>query len=228
MKVVMLLYPGLTQLDLTGPHEVWSRFTEFDIVLAWKTLAPVTADSGVRLVPDATLAECPQADIIFVPGGPGQAELMADEEVLGFLRKQAQGAQWITSVCTGSLVLAAAGLLQGYRATCHWLSVQQLGWFGAEPVSERVVFDRNRVTGAGVTSGMDFALAVAARLLGAERAQAAQLQLEYDPQPPFTSGSPRTAPPEVLEAVRRRSAAFQSKREALARIAAGRLGHSQE
>ena len=152
MNVVMLLYPRLTQLDLTGPFEVLSRFKELTIHLAWKDEGPVTDGAGLRLLPSVSFADCPQADILFVPGGPGQLALMEDAEVLEFLRRQAAGAHYITSVCTGSLVLAAAGLLTGYRATCHWLSLDQLGYFGVEPVAERVVVDRNRVTGAGVTS----------------------------------------------------------------------------
>ena len=139
MNVVMLMYPDMTQLDLTGPLEVFSRFKELTLHLAWKSLEAVRDISGLRLLPTTTLEDCPPADILFVPGGPGQIALMDDAVVLEFLRNQAVGAAYITSVCTGSLVLAAAGLLTGHRATCHWLSLDQLGHFGVEPVSERVV-----------------------------------------------------------------------------------------
>ena len=143
MQVVMLLYPRLTQLDLTGPYDVLARFEELTLHLVWKNLDLVTDSGGLRLLPARTFADCPQADILFVPGGPGQISLMEDKEVLSFLRRQASGARYVTSVCTGSLVLAAAGLLTGYRATCHWLSLDQLAYFGSVPVSERVVIDRD-------------------------------------------------------------------------------------
>src|ERR1700682_5220438 len=158
MQVVMLLYPRFQQLDLTGPYEVLARFEELNLHLVWKTLDPVSDVNGLRILPTDTLAGSPQADILFVPGGSGQISLAG---VLDFLRRQASGALYMTSVCTGSLVLAAAGLLTGYRATCHWLSLDQLAYFGAVPVRERVVVDRDRVTGAGVTSGIAFALTLA-------------------------------------------------------------------
>jgi len=223
MNIVMLLYPRLTQLDLTGPFEVFSRFPELKLHLAWKTLDPVTDGAGLRLLPTTTFADTPQADILFVPGGPGQIDLMADEETLDFLRKQAAGAAYVTSVCTGSLVLAAAGLLTGYRATCHWLSLNQLAYFDATPVEERVVEDRNRVTGAGVTSGIDFALTLCARLFGEKRAKRTQLFMEYDPQPPFAGGSPKSAEPEIIAEARELTRVFQLEREEVARTAAERL-----
>lgn len=222
MRVVMLLYPRLTQLDLTGPFEVFGRFKELTVDLAWKTTAPVTDGAGLRLLPSTDFANCPQADILFVPGGPGQLPLMRDSEVLDFLRRQAAGARYVTSVCTGSLVLAAAGLLKGRRATCHWLSLPQLAHFGATPVAERVVADGNLWTGAGVTSGIDFALALTAALFGEERARRAQLAMEYDPKPPFPGGSPASADPALVAKVREASATFQAEREAVARaVAAG-------
>lgn len=223
MHVVMLAYPQMTQLDLTGPFEVLSRFDEIEVHLAWKTTAPVADGHGLRLLPSVAFADCPQADILFVPGGPGQMALMEDDETLGFLRRQAERASWITSVCTGSLVLAAAGLLTGYRATCHWLSLEQLVLFGVEPVAERVVIDRDRVTGAGVTSGIDFALTLAARLFGEERARRVQLFMEYDPAPPFPGGSAASGDPGLVAAARAEAAAFQREREAVARKAAARL-----
>ncbi|HUZ91865.1 MAG TPA: DJ-1/PfpI family protein [Methylocella sp.] len=223
MNVVMLLYPRLTQLDLTGPYEVLARFEELTLHLVWKNLDPVTDSGGLRLLPRRTFADCPKADILFVPGGPGQISLMDDAEVLAFLRRQATGAGYVTSVCTGSLVLAAAGLLTGYRATCHWLSLDQLNFFGVVPVKERVVIDRNRITGAGVTSGIDFALTLAARLFGEERAKRVQLGMEYDPKPPFVGGTPVSASPQLVESHRAANAAFQKEREDVARRAAAAL-----
>jgi len=223
MHVVMLLYPGLTQLDLTGPFEVFGCFEELTLHLVWKTADPIQDGNGLRILPSATFAECPQADILFVPGGHGQVALMDDQEVLGFLRRQAGRAAYVTSVCTGSLMLAAAGLLTGYRATSHWLSLNQLAYFGAAPMAERVVVDRNRITGAGITSGIDFALTLAARLFGDERAKRAQLSLEYDPKPPFPGGSPASADPAIVAGVRASRAEFQAMREEIARRAAAAL-----
>lgn len=223
MRVVMLLFPRLTQLDLTGPLQVLANFRELDIDLVWQTLDPVSDATGLRLSPTATFATCPQADILFVPGGPGQCELMEDAETLGFLRRQGEAATWITSVCTGSLVLAAAGLLTGYAATCHWLSAPQLAHFGATPTPRRVVIDRNRITGAGVTSGIDFALSLAAELFGERRARLVQLALEYDPAPPFSGGSPASAPADMIDELVAATAAFQTRRDAAARRAAARL-----
>ncbi|MBP7334593.1 DJ-1/PfpI family protein [Niveispirillum sp.] len=226
MNIVMLLYPRLTQLDLTGPFEVFARLPDVKIILAAKSLDPVTDSGGLRLLPTHTLAEAPQADILFVPGGPGQLDLMDDAEVLDFLRAQAAGARYVTSVCTGSLVLAAAGLLTSYRATCHWMSLDQLALFGCTPCSERVVVDGNRVTGGGVTSGIDFALHLAAMLFGRERAERTQLSMEYDPAPPFTSGHPRSADPAMVDSLQANAAAFQGRRRGAARAAATRLSAS--
>lgn len=220
MHVVMLAFPKMTQLDLTGPFEVFTRFRELKVDLVWKTLDPVTDGSGLRLLPSRSFADCPQADILFVPGGPGQMALMEDVETLDFLRRQAAGATWITSVCTGSLVLAAAGLMTGYRATCHWSSIDHLALFGAEPVHERVVVDRNRVTGAGVTSGIDFALTLGALLFGEERARMAQLGMEYDPAPPFAGGTPATAPEATVQAMRQVLEPFLAARLEVSRRAA--------
>lgn len=224
MHIAMLLFPRLTQLDLTGPYEVFARFPDTTVDLVAATPEPVVAGGGLAIVPTVTLADCPPTDILFVPGGAGQAALMADAVVLDFLRRQAATARFVTSVCTGSLVLAAAGLLAGYRATCHWMSLEQLALFGAEPVVERVVVDRNRVTGAGVTSGIDFALTLAALLFGEERARLIQLGIEYDPAPPFPGGSPRSACAEDVAKLRAAAAPFQDERWALARAAAARLG----
>lgn len=223
MHVVMLLFPRLTQLDLTGPFEVLARFEELTIDLAWKIRDPVIDSGGLQLTPTRSFADCPQADILFVPGGPGQIALMEDAEVLAFLRRQAAAAHYVTSVCTGSLILAAAGLLTSYRAACHWLSLDQLGFFGATPVKDRVAMDRNRITGAGVTSGIDFALTLAAVLFGEERAKRAQLAMEYSPMPPFAAGTPASAGAKLVAEVKAANAAFQKEREEVARRAAAAL-----
>jgi cyclohexyl-isocyanide hydratase len=219
----MLLFPNLTQLDLTGPLEVFSRMPGTTVHLLWKTLDAVSSDAGLVMLPTCRLADCPALDLICVPGGPGIAAMMEDAEVLGFLRLQAGGCRYVTSVCTGSLVLGAAGLLKGYKATSHWASLEQLRLLGAEPVAERVVTDRNRITGAGVTSGIDFALQVAWEVLGAETAKLIQLSIEYDPAPPFAAGSPRTAAPDLVEGLRRRMQPFLEQRLAVTRRAAKAL-----
>ena len=223
MHVIMLAYPNMTQLDLTGPFEVFTRFKELKVDIVWKTLDPVRDNSGLKIVPSATFETRAQADILFVPGGPGQLALMTDGDTLSFLQRQSQNAHYITSVCTGSLVLAAAGLLTGYRATCHWMSLPQLAHFGVEPVEQRVVIDRNRVTGAGVTSGIDFALTLMAQIFGEERARLAQLSMEYDPQPPFDGGSPASSDPELVERLRDLGAEFTKLRDDVARKAAAAL-----
>lgn len=223
LRVVMLAYPRMTQLDLTGPFEVLSRLKEVKIELAWKKARkPVVDASGLAIMPTAAFGSIAdgECDLLFVPGGPGQLDLMADEAVLGFLRRMAQGARYITSVCTGSLLLGAAGLLKGHRATCHWLSLPQLALLGAEPVAERVVIDRNRITGAGVTSGIDFGLVLAGEIAGEDEARRIALAIEYDPAPPF----PAAADPRLVAEVRGRTAAFQARREEAARAAGARLG----
>ena len=212
-QIGLLLFPDVTQLDMTGPYEVFIKFPDAKVHLLWKTLDPVTAAGGMRLLPSATLADCPQLDLVCVPGGAGMNALLNDDEVLDFLRRQASGARYITSVCTGSLVLGAAGLLQGRRATTHWMSLPMLAAFGCEPVAERVVVDGNIVTGGGVTAGIDFALTVAGELLGAEAAERIQLGMEYDPHPPFDAGSPERAGASVVEAVSAAAAARQTERE---------------
>jgi cyclohexyl-isocyanide hydratase len=214
LQIGMLLYPGLTQLDLTGPFEILHRLPDTRVHLLWKTLEPVEADSGLRLCPTTTLEQCPQLDVVFVPGGWGQVALMTDEVVLGFLRKQAAGARLVTSVCTGALVLGAAGLLRGYQAATHWAYMDLLPAFGATPVKQRVVIDRDRITGGGVTAGMDFGLLVAERLAGTQLAKQIQLGLEYDPAPPFRCGHPDVADAETLAAVRQGFAKRKAAREA--------------
>lgn len=214
-NVGLLLFPKLTQLDLTGPAEVFGRIPGAQVHLIWKDLEPVASDRGLRILPSATFDDCPKLDLICVPGGPGQVEMMEDASVLSFLQRVAPHCKLVTSVCTGSLILAAAGLLRGYRATSHWSSIDQLALLGAQPTPGRVVRDRNVVTGGGVTSGIDFALTVTADLFGAELAQEIQLQMEYDPCPPFNSGSPQTAPEDVADSVRRKMAAFLERRRSV-------------
>ncbi len=223
MRVAMLAFPDMTQLDFTGPHEVFSRFKELAIDIVWKKPGVIDVGGGLQFLTSTTYDNCPQADILFVPGGAGQFALMDDQETLTFLRRQAEKAQYITSVCTGSLVLAASGLLTGYRATCHWASLNQLAYFDAEPVAERVVIDRNRITGAGVTSGIDFALTLVGQIFGEERAKRTQLFMEYDPEPPFPGGSPKSSDPALVAEARNMMAGFQVKREEAARKAANLL-----
>jgi cyclohexyl-isocyanide hydratase len=224
MIVGMLLYPRLTQLDLTGPYEVFTRMTGARVELLWKEIAPVVSDSGLSLLPTATLSTTDSVDILFVPGGPGQIEIMEDDEVLGALRRLEKNAQYVTSVCTGSLILAAAGLLDGYRAACHWMAREFLATFGVEVSPDRVVIDGNRVTGGGVTAGIDFALVLCALLRGEAEAKRIQLQIEYNPAPPFDSGSPESAEASVVAEVRRRAAALLEARRASTRRAVARRG----
>lgn len=223
-RIGMLMFPRLTQLDMTGPYEVLARLPDTKVELVSCTRDPVTTDRGMQIVPTVTYAECPPLDVVMVPGGPGQQDLMEDEEALAFLRRQAAGAKYITSVCTGSLVLGAAGLLKGKRATCHWAALEHLKLLGAIPVSDKVVVDGTVVTGAGVTSGIDFALTLAAILEGEEAAREIQLQIEYDPAPPFDSGSPNTAPRAMVERLRARGAQLYEAREALAARIGKKLG----
>jgi len=223
-RIGMLIFPRMTQLDMTGPYEVLARLPNSAVDLVARTRDPVTTDRGMQIVPTATYADCPPLDVVMVPGGPGQQELMEDKAALDFLRRQAASTQYITSVCTGSLVLGAAGLLKGKRATSHWAAVDHLALLGAVPVREKVVVDGNIVTGAGVTSGIDFALTLAAILEGEAVAREIQLQIEYDPAPPFNSGSPATAAPEVLATVKARLARLSDERREVAARVGKRLG----
>jgi cyclohexyl-isocyanide hydratase len=222
-SVVFLVYPNVTQLDLTGPAQVLSRLSNARVDLAWKSREPVQTDSGFALLPTATLDEIENADILCVPGGFGCVDVMEDSEVLCWVRSVGEKAQWVTSVCTGSLILGAAGLLRGYRATSHWAWRDYLRLFGVEPVAERVVFDRNRVTGGGVTAGIDFALALMAAIEGEDYARTVQLGLEYDPHPPFDSGTPDKADGKLVERVLERSNRMAPDREERIRAAAERF-----
>ncbi|MFN3400099.1 MAG: DJ-1/PfpI family protein [Ferrovibrio sp.] len=202
LQIGFVLFPNLTQLDLTGPWEVFSKLPGASCHLLAPTLEPVKSSSaGLTILPTMTYADCPQLDIVCVPGGPGHLQAMEDAATLDFLIKQAPGCRYVTAVCTGALVLAAAGLLTGYRATTHWMSLERLAAFGATPVSERVVTDRNRVTGGGVTAGIDFGLVLVQALAGEQTAREIQLQIEYEPQPPF-GGSPGTADPVTVASLR--------------------------
>ncbi len=223
IRVVFLVYPNVTQLDLTGPAQVLSRLGNAKVDLVWKTRDPVQTDSGFALLPTATFDEVREADILCVPGGFGCIDVMQDDAVLAWVRAVGESAQWVTSVCTGSLILGAAGLLRGYRATSHWAWRDYLGLFGAEPVAERVVFDRNRVTGGGVTAGIDFALALVAAIEGEENARAIQLGLEYDPHPPFDSGTPDKAGEDLVRRVHERSSRIAPDREDRIRAVAERF-----
>jgi cyclohexyl-isocyanide hydratase len=225
-RIGMLIFSRMTQLDVTGPYEVLARLPDTAVELVARTLAPVRTDRGMQIVPSTTYADCLPLDVIMVPGGPGQQDLMEDEQALSFLRRQAAQARYVTSVCTGSLVLAAAGLLKGKRATCHWAAIDNLALLGAIPVSEHVVVDGNVITGAGVTSGIDFALRLAAILDGEQVAREIQLQIEYDPDPPFDSGSPRSAAPETVAAVKARLAKLSEERRALAERVGRKLANS--
>jgi cyclohexyl-isocyanide hydratase len=202
LQIGILFFPNVTQLDAMGPAQVLSRLPGAKMHMIWKTRDPVTTDSGFAVLPTTTFADCPQLDVICVPGGVGQVALMNDLETLAFLRHQAEGARFITSVCTGSLVLAAAGLLKGYRSACHWSVRDELAAFGAIPVAERVVRDRNRLSGGGVTAGIDFALEVAAEIAGRDAAERIQLIIEYAPDPPLDAGTPRRARPEITASLR--------------------------
>jgi cyclohexyl-isocyanide hydratase len=217
----MLVFPNLTQLDLTGPYEVLARLPGAETLLLWKNLDPVRSEHGLTILPMATLSASPPLDLVLVPGGAGINPLLEDREVLDFLRRAAAAASYVVGICTGSLVLGAAGLLRGRRAGTHWMSRDLLGPFGAEPVAERVVVDGKFFTGGGVTAGIDVALAVAAEIAGRETAERIQLGIEYDPAPPFASGSPETADPAVLAAVLARAEMRQRDRaERVARAAA--------
>lgn len=221
--VGMLLFEGVTQLDLTGPYEVLARMPDTRIHLVAAAMDPVRTDWGMHITPDATFADAPPLDLLCVPGGWGVDACLEDEAMLGFLRERAGRAAYVTSVCSGALILGAAGLLRGYRATTHWMSLDLLRSFGAESVQARVVRDRNRITGGGVTAGIDFGLTVAAELHGEAAAQRIQLAIEYVPDPPFNSGSPHTAPAPVLKAITEASAARLAHRRAAVARAASRL-----
>ncbi|UYN93771.1 MAG: DJ-1/PfpI family protein [Enhydrobacter sp.] len=223
LQIGILIYPDVTQLDATGPAQFLARLPGAKLHMIWKTRDPVPTDAGFSIVPTTTFADCPRLDVICVPGGFGQVALMTDPETLAFLREQGETARYVTSVCTGSLVLGAAGLLKGYRSACHWAWRDLLTDFGAVPVAERVVRDRNRISGGGVTAGIDFGLTLAAELAGEDVARTLQLSFEYDPQPPFDSGSPDKADPALVKRMRERLAPMLDIRRKANQEAAARL-----
>lgn len=222
-RIGVLVFPGITQLDATGPCELFASVSSIDLRLIAADLAPVATDWGLSFRPTSTFDDDPEFDVVCVPGGLGVNALMEDERCLAFLRRAAERARYVTSVCTGALVLGAAGLLRGYRATTHWLNLEFLEAFGAVVVRERVVVDRNRITGGGVTAGIDLGLTVLAELAGREIAEKAELYLEYAPAPPFRSGSPDIAPPHVVDAVRKDAHERQEARRRIVERAAKRL-----
>jgi cyclohexyl-isocyanide hydratase len=224
IHIGFLIFPKVTQLDFTGPLQVLSRVPGAKTHLVAKSMEPVPSDTVLTITPTTTFDACPPLDVICVPGGLGTDALLNDGETHDFLRKQAKAARYITSVCTGSLVLAAAGLLDGFRATTHWSAMGYLGQLGATPEKTRVCIDRNRITGGGVTAGIDFGLTLAEKLSDRTSAEMIQLMLEYNPAPPFNAGSPDTAPAEVLERMKARfSAAGVSEREVQVARAAERM-----
>ncbi len=222
-RIGLLLFPGLTQLDLTGPYEVFARMPGAVVYLLWKSLEPVRSDHGLAILPTSTLEACPPLDLVCVPGGPGVNEVLTDTEVLAFLRRTAQGARYVTSVCSGSLILGAAGLLRRRRAGCHWMSREMLRSFGAEPIDERTVVDGNLITSGGVTAGIDLALRVVAEIAGREAAETIQLAIEYDPRPPFDAGSPNRARQDLVQQAIRAAAPMMRDRAEQVRRAAAAL-----
>jgi cyclohexyl-isocyanide hydratase len=209
----MVLFDGMTQLDLTGPLEIFSRWPETKIYLVSKDFDPVACDRYLKIIPDTTFDSCPKTlDILFVPGGNGVSSVLHDDQYLTFIQSRGKTARYITSVCTGSLILAACGLLQGYQATTHWLSINLLKEFDIEVPNQRVVIDRNRITGGGVTSGIDFALVLTAIILGESSAKEIQLGIEYNPQPPFQSGHPDVADSGLVTKVKEARREVQQER----------------
>jgi cyclohexyl-isocyanide hydratase len=226
LQIGSLLFEGIDQIDITGPFEVLSRVPNSTYRIYGTTLSPVRDVQGFRLMADALLSDSPQLDVLHVPGGAGQEALMDNEEILGWLRQQAGGARCVFSVCTGALICGAAGLLKGRRATTYWSVHHLLPYFGATPVNERVVVDGNWVFAAGVTAGIDGALRVAAELRGEKVAQRIQLGMEYAPDPPFSSGTPAEAPPDVVAEARKGGAVMAAKRLETAQRIGARLGLS--
>jgi len=221
MQIAALIFPDMDQLDFTGPFEVLARLPDAKIHIVWKDLAPVRDSFGLLLTPTATLRTAlPPLDVLVVPGGRGQLPLMGDETVLAWLRSASAQARYILSVCTGALTLGAAGLLRGKRATTHWSSFHLLSYFGAIPEDARVVVDGNLVSAAGVSSGIDGSLRLAALLAGDEIAQRIQLEIQYAPEPPFAAGTPAQAPESILDSARQRVSGLTAARlEAAKRVA---------
>ena len=217
ITVGFLVFPGIQLLDLAGPYEIFSALPDGDIHLFWKTREPVACSAGMRFYPTTTLSEGPLVDVLCIPGGVGINPLLLDKEVQTWVQRQASAARFVTCVCTGALLLGAAGLLAGRRATTHWRYHDLLAEFGAIPVKERVVRDGNLITGGGVTAGTDFGLVVAAALRGQAAAEEVQLALEYAPEPPFQAGRPEDAPKDIVETVRRHTETLRVERERMIR-----------
>jgi cyclohexyl-isocyanide hydratase len=228
LQIGGLVFPQMDQMDFTGPFEVLSLIPNSCFHTIGKDLAPVRDGRGLMLTPDTTLAMAPDLDVLLVPGGHGQEALMEDEEMLEFLRLRARTARFVLSVCTGALLCGAAGLLRGVRSTTHWNSFHLLPYFGAIPVDERVVVDGKHISAAGVSSGIDGALRLA-QLLGGDRlAQSIQLHMQYAPEPLFVGGTPRTSPPDIVEAAREKLRDISERRLATAKRVAGKLGVTPE
>jgi cyclohexyl-isocyanide hydratase len=212
LVVGMIVFPEMTILDFTGPYDVFVRASCYSVLIVGANTSPFKVEGGMQMQADLSWENCPQFDILFVPGGKGINPLLSDKNFLQFLQRQAQNAKYISSVCTGSLLLAAAGLLTGYKATTHWRSLELLERFGVQAVNERVVIDRNRITGGGITAGIDFALSLTALTGGHEMAKTVQLILEYAPQPPFQSGSPELAEPAIVASAKTMTQALFDQR----------------
>jgi cyclohexyl-isocyanide hydratase len=222
-RVGLLLFPKITQLDLAGPYEVFCRMPGAAVHLLWKDTQPIKSEWGLELRPDTSFDDCPALNVLCIPGGPGAFELLGDDVVLNAIRRIAQRSRFVTSVCTGAFLVGAAGLLAGRRATTHWASRELLREFGAIPDESRIVVDGNLITSGGITSGIDFGLNIAAQLVGVEQAKEIQLAMEYDPAPPFASGSPRVAEPKIVARFREGIRERQERRAALVREASRRL-----
>ena len=222
IDIGIVFFPGMTQLDVTGPFEVLARLPGARMHLLWKRVEPITSDVGLTLVPTATFDTCPALDVLCIGGGPGRNAVMDDAGMLESIARIGATARYVTSVCSGSLILAAAGLLNGYRSTCHWMSRDQLSLMGASPVDARIVIDRNRVSGGGVTAGIDFGFKLAAELCGEDVARRLQLWLEYDPQPPFEV-SVHNASPALLADVQASAASSSEEGQRVSERAGARL-----
>ena len=227
LKIGAIVFPQMDQMDFTGPFEVLCRTPDSRFHVLWKKRDPVLDAHGLIITPDTSFAESPRLDLLIVPGGHGQELLMKDSDVLQFIKEQAGHAQYVFSVCTGALLCGAAGLLKGVRATTHWSAFHLLGYFGAIPFSRRVVVDGKFVSCSGVTAGIDGALLIASFLRGERVAQQIQLAMEYEPEPPFKSGTPMSAPPEIVEAARSAAQGITSVRHATARRVAFDMGWSR-
>jgi cyclohexyl-isocyanide hydratase len=217
LQIGALIFPDMDQCDFTGPFEALSRVPNSTFVTIARDTSPVRDLRGLRILPDCAITEAPQLDVLLVPGGYGQEALMEDEEILGFIRKQAAHARYVFSVCTGALLCGAAGLLEGKRATTHWTAMEVLPHYGATPVNERVVVDGSMISAGGVTAGIDGSLVVVSMLRGHTATEELQLYMAYEPGTPFTAGSPETAPAHVVSAVRGRAQAITAQRLETAR-----------